>query len=239
MNKPVIGITLDEGNNPSYSVFPWYAARKNYADPISKLNGIPIFLSHDLKNLKDYLSLIDGLIITGGDFDINPSFYGENIKSKTVSLKEERTNFEFKILEEALKKNIPTLCICGGHQLLNVVLGGSLYQDINEEFVTEIDHEQKLPRDLGSHTVEIKEKTKLRNIVSKNQMFVNSAHHQAVDKLGKNLIISAVSEDGIIEAIETKTSNYCLGVQWHPEFLIDNKDIYVIKSLVTSAKQKN
>ena len=85
MNKPVIGITLDEGNNSSYSVFPWYAARKNYADPISKLNGIPIFLSHDLKNLRDYLSLIDGLIITGGDFDINPSFYGENIKSKTVS----------------------------------------------------------------------------------------------------------------------------------------------------------
>ena len=224
MNKPVIGITLDEGNNPSYSVFPWYAARKNYADPISKLNGIPIFLSHDLKNLRDYLSLIDGLIITGGDFDINPSFYGENIKSKTVSLKEERTNFEFKILEEALKKNIPTLCICGGHQLLNVVLGGSLYQDISEEFVTEIDHEQKLPRDLGSHTVEIKEKTKLRNIVSKNQMFVNSAHHQSIKIVGRDLMVNAVCNDGIIEGIEHKNLDFCIGVQWHPEFLIDKGD---------------
>tara|TARA_Y100000766_G_scaffold82280_1_gene69983 strand:- start:1570 stop:1788 length:219 start_codon:yes stop_codon:yes gene_type:complete len=69
-------------------------------------------------------------------------------------------------------------------------------------------------------------------------MFVNSAHHQAVDKLGKNLIVSAVSEDGVIEAIESTRSNYCLGVQWHPEFLIDNKDINVIKSLITSAKKK-
>lgn len=236
MKKPVIGITLDEGRNSSYSVFPWYATRKNYAVPLSKLDAVPIFLSHDLKNIKDYLSLVDGLIITGGDFDINPDYYGEEIKSQTVKLKEERTNFEFKILEEALNVNLPTLCICGGHQLLNVVLGGSLYQDINEQIVTNINHEQENPRNFGSHTVEIKDKTKLKKIVSKKEMFVNSAHHQSIKNVGKNLVVNAVCKDGVIEGIEHLDLDFCIGVQWHPEFLIDQGDKNLFLELVNISK---
>ena len=118
------------------------------------------------------------------------------------------------------------------------MLGGTLIQHIPDSFNTEINHEQKNPRDQGSHSVTIKKKSKLFQIVKNTTMFVNSAHHQAVDKLGKNLIASAFSDDGIIEGIETTTNNYCLGVQWHPEFLIDKSDIKIFKSLVTSAKKR-
>ncbi|MFL2661048.1 MAG: gamma-glutamyl-gamma-aminobutyrate hydrolase family protein [Alphaproteobacteria bacterium] len=238
MMKPVIGITLDEEIAKSYSKFPWYAARKNYSQSIQKAGGLSVFIPNNIRDINLYLKLINGLVITGGDFDIDPKLYGDKKTSSKVSMKKDRTEFEFKIASQALKKKIPILGICGGQQLINVMLGGTLIQHIPDSFNTEINHEQKNPRDQGSHSVTIKKKSKLFQIVKNTTMFVNSAHHQAVDKLGKNLIASAFSDDGIIEGIETTTNNYCLGVQWHPEFLIDKSDIKIFKSLVTSAKKR-
>ena len=238
MNKPVIGITLDEEVEKTYSKYPWYAARKNYSESVEIAGGVAIFLPNNVKAINQYLNFIDGLLVTGGDFDIDPQIYGHE-RNPTLKIKNTRTDFEFKITKKAIKRKLPVLGICGGQQLINVVLGGTLFQHIPDIIDSNINHEQPNPRNEASHFVHIKKNTMLFNFVKSTKMFVNSAHHQAVDKLGKNLIISAVSEDGIIEAIETKTSNYCLGVQWHPEFLIDNKDIYVIKSLITSAKKKN
>ncbi len=237
MNKPVIGITLDEEEEKTYSKYPWYAARKNYSESIEIAGGVAIFLPNNEKAINQYLTFIDGLLVTGGDFDIDPQIYGQERKS-ALRIKNSRTDFEFKITKKAIKNKIPVLGICGGQQLINVVLGGTLVQHIPDITNSNINHEQPNPRNEPSHTVHIKKNTMLFNSVKSTKMFVNSAHHQAVDKLGKNLIISAVSEDGIIEAIETKTSNYCLGVQWHPEFLIDKKDIYVIRSLIKSAMKK-
>lgn len=236
--KPVIGITLDEEIAKSYSKFPWYAARKNYSQSIQKAGGLSVFIPNNIRDINLYLKLVNGLVITGGDFDIDPKLYGDKKTSSKVSMKKDRTEFEFKIASQALKKKIPVLGICGGQQLINVMLGGTLIQHIPDSFNTKINHEQKNPRDQGSHSVTIKKKSKLFQIVKNTTMFVNSAHHQAVDKLGKNLIASAFSDDGIIEGIETTTNNYCLGVQWHPEFLIDKNDIKIFKSLVTSAKKR-
>ena len=237
MNKPVIGITLDEEEEQTYSKYPWYAARKNYSESIEIAGGISIFLPNNVKAINQYLNFIDGLLVTGGDFDIDPQMYGQERKP-TLRIKNGRTNFEFKITKKAIQKKIPVLGICGGQQLINVVLGGTLLQHIPDVIDSDINHEQQNPRNEPSHFVHIKKNTVLFSFVKCSKMFVNSAHHQAVDKLGKNLIVSAVSEDGVIEAIESTRSNYCLGVQWHPEFLIDNKDINVIKSLITSAKKK-
>ena len=221
MSHPIIGITLDQENKKSYSVYPWYAARKNYASSVSDFGGAPIFLPHEINQIKKYLKIINGLIITGGAFDVNPNFYGEKINSSKVLLKEERTLFEYKLTELCIKENIPILAICGGEQLLNVVLGGSLFQDINDQISTYIDHEQKNPRNEGSHKIKIFENTKLYSIVNTKQMFVNSAHHQSVKKLGKDLLVNATCSDGVIEGIEHKSHKFCLVVQWHPEFLID------------------
>ena len=113
MSHPIIGITLDQENKKSYSVYPWYAARKNYASSVSDFGGTPIFLPHEINQIKKYSKIINDLIITGGAFDVNPNFYGEKINSQKVLLKEERTLFEYKLTELCIKENIPILAICG------------------------------------------------------------------------------------------------------------------------------
>ena len=239
MKTPLIGITIDEENKNTYSKYPWYAIRKNYSESVQKAGGICIFLPNNLNAIDQYLKLIDGLVVTGGDFDIDPQIYGENITSTFVNTKSSRTEFEFKITNNALKKEIPILGICGGQQLINVVLGGTLIQHIPDVLDSNINHEQTNPRNQASHYVSIKTNTKLFKIVKSTKMFVNSAHHQAVDKLGKGLIASAFSNDGIIECIESKNLPYCIGIQWHPEFLIDKHDFKIFKSFVNCAKKKN
>ena len=239
MKNPVVGITLDEGNEETYSKFPWYAVRRNYSESIDLAGGIPIFLPHNVKKIPEYIDIIDALIVTGGDFDIDPKFYGQKINSSKIKLKSKRTNFEYEIAKKAMKINLPVLGICGGQQLLNVVLGGSLIQHIPDKIKTKINHEQKNPRDEASHIVKIKKRTKLHTITKVDSMFVNSAHHQAVDKLGKDLIVNSYTEDGIIEGFEHQKLNFCLGIQWHPEFLIDDKDIEIFKALVRNSRSKN
>ena len=236
MTKPVIGITLDLEEKKTYSLFPWYAGRRNYSDSISQAGGVPVFIPHDEKLIEKYLNIIDGIVITGGDFDVDPSLYGEKKIHNKVQLKQSRTNFEFKITQLAIKKNLPILGICGGEQLLNVIFGGSLYQHIPDQIKTEINHEQTNPRNQASHKIIIKKNSKLESIVKTTEMFVNSAHHQSVNKIGTKLYVSAHASDGVIEAIESKDLEFCLGVQWHPEFLIDKNDIKIFSALVAASK---
>ena len=128
-NQGCIGITLDNEDSKLYSKFPWYAIRQNYLHSIEKLGGIPFPLFHSTKSINNILKLIDGIIITGGNFDISPSLYGKKNSGSRIE-KNIRTIFEKKICEKSLIKNIPILGICGGHQLINVCLGGTLIQDI-------------------------------------------------------------------------------------------------------------
>ena len=239
MKNPIIGITVDEGSESTYSKFPWYAIRKNYSESIDQAGGISIFLPQNIEKISDYLNIIDALIITGGDFDIDPKFYGQKINSSKIKLKEDRTFFEYEIAKKAIKINLPISGICGGQQLLNVVLGGSLIQHIPDTLQTTINHEQKNPRNEASHKVIIKKGTKLYKITQVDSMYVNSAHHQAVDKLGEGLKANSYTEDGLIEGFEHQSLNFCLGIQWHPEFLIDNKDIEIFKALVENSRSKN
>ena len=237
MKKPIIGITLDDEKNGHYSKFPWYAIRKNYLHSIEKFGGIPFPLFHTLTGIEDIFSLIDAVIISGGNFDINPSLYGKkNYHSR--SIKNLRTDFEIKICEMSLKQNIPILGICGGEQLLNVCCGGTLIQDIKEFNNNALEHEQTNLRNQTSHSVEINKKTKLFNIINQSEIQVNSAHHQAVNQLGKNLIVSGLARDGIIESIESTAHDWCIGVQWHPEFLITKADKLLISNFVKFSQKK-
>ena len=236
LKKPLIGLTLDLEYTKSYSVFPWYAIRKNYCSTITEYGGIPIPLTYDNKAVNEILSIIDGIIITGGAFDINPNYFKHKKKYKSVITKEERTVFEIKICEKALKYNIPLLGICGGEQLLNVVYGGTLIQDIKIETKSLLNHEQPNPRNQTSHKVNLVKNTKLYKIIKSKAIKVNSAHHQAVKNVGKDLTINAFASDGIIEGIEDRNKDFCLGVQWHPEFLIENSDKKLFKSFIKASK---
>ena len=236
MKKPVIGITLDNEDSGHYSKFPWYAIRKNYLHSVEIYGGIPFPLFHSLDNVDNLLSIIDGIIISGGNFDINPSIYGQS-NQKSRNEKFTRTSFEMELCKKSLQKNIPILGICGGEQLINVVFGGTLIQDIKSLDIETIEHEQSNPRDKTSHQVFIKAETSLHRIINENIIEVNSAHHQAIDKLGKDLIISSKSKDGIIESIESINHKWCIGLQWHPEFLITKADKLIFENFINQTKK--
>jgi putative glutamine amidotransferase len=232
MKRPIIGITLDHEIKDSYSKYPWYALRENYANAVFKHGGIPLMIPHQVGAEHHYISLIDGLIITGGDFDIDPSYYGENIISDRVTTKDTRTQFEIEICRQALKSLKPLLGICAGEQLINVVLGGSLIQHIPDSIVNPLEHEQKNPRHETSHEVRVVKETLLRRIIDADSLQVNSSHHQAVKSLGSKVIASAYAPDTVIEAIELTDHPFCLGVQWHPEFLITPEDNNICSSFI-------
>ena len=232
--KPIIGISIDTGSNKTYSKFPWYAVRINYINSIISANGVPLMLPSKPELANHYFNIIDGILLTGGDFDIDPKIYGEKKEKKVNHLDIPRTKFEIKIAKLPLKKNKPILCICGGQQLLNVASNGSLIQHIKKTFIK---HEQPEPRNKASHKVKINLKSKLFKIVKKKEFKVNSAHHQAVKKVGKNLSINAIADDGIIEGIESDSHKFFLGIQWHPEFFISNYDKKIFKAFIKACQK--
>jgi putative glutamine amidotransferase len=234
MKKPLIALTLDYETSKEYSKYPWYAIRENYFTSIEESGGIGVGIPHNMKDIVSLLHKIDGLVITGGNFDIDPNIFGESSVHKTVKLKENRTNFELLAAEIMLKQNKPVLGICGGEQLINVLYKGSLIQHIPDEIKNPIEHEQKNPRNEAGHSVTIQEHTKLYSIISKQNIMVNSAHHQAIKVPGKGLIVNALSNDGVIEGIEDPTKIFCIGVQWHPEFFIQDSDNKLLNAFINA-----
>ena len=232
LQSPVIGITLDHEEAGAYSSFPWYAVRENYCRAVRNAGGLPMLLPHAPDDTEAYLDRIDGLAVTGGHFDVDPAMFGAPVRHETVKLKENRTTFEAAITRGALQRDMPVLGICGGQQLLNVVLGGTLIQHIPDEVDDALAHEQPNPRDEPGHVVQVIPGTLLHDIVGTTEMNVNSAHHQAVKAVSVSVAINARSSDQVIEGIEAPEEFFCLGVQWHPEFEIDPGDHRIFMAFV-------
>ncbi|MBK8176494.1 MAG: gamma-glutamyl-gamma-aminobutyrate hydrolase family protein [Rhodospirillales bacterium] len=236
MSIPVIGITLDREEPGGYSKFPWLALRQNYCGAVAHAGGLPLLLPPDAGSAEDYLARIDGLIVSGGAFDIDPALFGASERHPSVTTKDERTAFELALTRLALESDRPVFGICGGQQLLHVVLGGTLIQHIPDEIEGALAHEQPNPRDEPGHVVRVFAGTRLHAIVGAETMAVNSAHHQAVKDVPVGVVIGAVAEDGVIEAIEAPDKRFCLGVQWHPEFEIDPGDRLLFQAFVDAAR---
>ena len=232
MTKPVIGITLDSEDPGSYSNMPWYALRQNYADAVVEAGGIPLPLPHEPDQAEDYLDIIDGLVITGGAFDVDPAIFGAGERHPTVVTKDRRTAFELATTRGALERDMPLLGICGGQQLLHVALGGTLIQHIPDEVPDALAHEQPNPRDEPGHSVSVLPGTLLHRIVGADSLNVNSAHHQAAKDASDQLIINAVAPDGVIEGIEAIGKRFCLGVQWHPEYKVSAGDGAIFQAFI-------
>ena len=236
MTRPVIGVTLDSEQPGGYSKYPWYALRTNYADALAAAGAVPIALPHLPALAADLLDRIDALVVTGGAFDIDPALYGAGARHATVTLKEGRTAAELALLRGALDRDMPVLGICGGEQLLAAALGGTLIQHIPDALPGALSHEQPNARHEPGHTVAIVPGTRLARIVGAATMQVNSSHHQAVRETGPAAMVNATAPDGVIEGIESPRHRFVLGVQWHPEFLIDPGDARIFAALVAACR---
>ena len=238
MAKPKIGLTLDHEPAGGWSNFPWYAIRENYCAAVCRAGGLPILLPHEPDLAAAYLDGIDGLVITGGGFDVDPALFGAETRHPSVTTKDRRTAFELAAAKGALARDMPLLGICGGQQLLNVALGGTLIQHIPDEVPGALPHSQPNPRNEPGHLVRIVAGTLLHRIAGADVFAVNSAHHQSVKEVGPGLVVDAVAEDGVIEGIEDGRRHFCLGVQWHPEFELNDGDRRIFRALVAAASDQ-
>lgn len=236
MTRPIIGLTLDSEDPGGYSKLPWYALRQNYCSAVVRAGGLPILLPHEPEQADAYLEEIDGLLVTGGNFDVDPALFGDASRHPTVKTKDRRTAFEVNVTRGALARDKPVLGICGGQQLLNVVLGGTLIQHIPDEIDGALAHEQPNPRTEAGHIVTVAPGTLLHRICGAEELAVNSAHHQAAKGVGKDVVIDAVAEDGVIEGIEHPGYRFCLGVQWHPEYSISVGDDRIFDAFIKACR---
>ncbi len=233
--KPLIGLTLDSEDPGGYSNQPWYALRQNYFSAVRRAGGLPVALPHEAGDVAAYLDRLDGLLVTGGAFDVDPALFGDDHRHETVVVKARRTAFELAVCRAACDADMPVLGICGGQQLMNVAFGGTLIQHIPDAVSEALAHEQPNPRTEAGHSVAITPGTQLHRIVGADEMAVNSAHHQAVAAVPEGLVIDAVAPDGVIEGVEAPGMRFCVGVQWHPEYAISEGDSRIFDAFVAAA----
>lgn len=221
MKKPLIGITsnLNEGELVTLG--------QDNVSSIIQANGVPLILPSisDMDAIRRMAEAIDGLLVTGGG-DVDPTQFGEEPHPKLGEVSPERDYFEINLIREVLKKDKPVLAICRGMQIVNVVMGGDLYQDIYAQSGAQLQHQQKAPRWHTSHFIDVDKDGLLYKIVGETKIKVNSYHHQAIRRVAEGFHVSAKASDGIIEAIESKEHRFVLGVQWHPENITKKGDVY-------------
>ncbi|TMA41227.1 MAG: gamma-glutamyl-gamma-aminobutyrate hydrolase family protein [Deltaproteobacteria bacterium] len=226
--RPVIGVTPDVGEStsrPGRPALPVYELKQAYADAVLAAGGLPVVLAYtdDPSAVEEALSLCDGLVITGGAFDIPAELYGAIPGARMGPLKPGRTAFEQRLLRAALAA------------VLAVEAGGTLYQDIAHEVPSGLDHEQRHDPREPSHAAKIVPGSLLAAIVGASHIEVNSTHHQAVKDPGRAKV-SAVALDQVVEAIELP-GRFALGVQWHPELIGSHEHLALYRALVDRARR--
>ena len=224
--KPIIGVVSGMDDESER-----YRTPKYYESAVEHAGGIPVMIPYVRdENIGEILGMIRGIIFSGGG-DIHSKYYNEALDPRAASVVPVRDEFEISLFRKVIEIDMPCLGICRGNQLLNVALGGGLIQHISGHKGAKIS---------PAHDVNITEGSLLHRIYKKNTLSVNSEHHQAVSSvLGENVIIAAATADGIIESIEVTGKSFILGVQWHPEVLVENypEHLLVFEALVKSAEK--
>lgn len=220
--KKIVGISasiiIDGGG-----AFPGYRrsyVNEDYVNSVIKNGGLPYILpmNADKDVISEQVEHLDALILSGGQ-DVNPLNYGQGMHQKCSDILPERDEFDFELLRCAKKKGIPILGICRGLQIINAYHKGTIFQDLSLKEGIYLKHNQVHSPSLTTHKISITKGSKLNEILGQDEAMVNSFHHQILDKVASGFKVSAISDDGAIEAIEAQDYDFLLGVQWHPEML--------------------
>jgi putative glutamine amidotransferase len=215
MNRPIIGVVpLWDEKKDSIWMLP------GYMQGLEEAGAVPVILPLTVSEavLKQTVDHFDGFLFTGGH-DLDPNLYGHGKTDLCGEVCETRDQMEAYLFREAvLNQNKPALGICRGIQFFNVLLGGSLHQDLPTEFSTSVNHVKGPPYDVPAHTVRLLPESPLGKLVGKEQLEVNSYHHQGINRLAEGLEIMAMADDGLVEAVYMPDRSYVWAVQWHPEF---------------------
>ena len=233
--RPVIGVMpLVDEDKESLWMLP------GYFDGIMEAGGIPIMLplSDDSDMLVQCAEMCDGFLFTGGQ-DVSPKIYGESPLDDSVVCCAARDAMEGIILRYALEKDKSVLGICRGIQLINASIGGTLFQDLPKQHPSSVEHHQKQPYSEPAHRVNVLKGTPLYELLGKEELAVNTVHHQAVKDVSPELEKMAVSEDGIVEAVYHPQHRFIWAVQWHPEYshVKDADSRKIFQRFVESAKK--
>lgn len=216
MIAPRIGVT---GINRPVSGTDRTGVNAAYVRAAVRAGGVPLILSPLLENAptKDILEVLDGLVLTGGE-DVDPAYYGQDRHARLGNVDRMRDAFELALFRDAQAHRLPVLAICRGIQLVNVALGGSLWQDLPSERPEALDHNPPTNRDVRTHPVEIVTGSRLAQALGATRCDVNSFHHQSIRDLAPGLLVTGRAPDGEIEGVESAGEDpWLLAVQWHPE----------------------
>ena len=222
--RPVIGITCSltaSGIGDSIYTLERNIIARDYSRAIEYAGGTPLLIPHvgDIECINQYLGVLDGLVLSGGG-DIDPLLFGQEPHQNLGSVDRVRDEMELQLTQQALDQDLPILAICRGIQMLNVAAGGTIYQDIAAEMPQPtLRHSQSGAGWYASHTIDIISESRLFQIFDSPTARVNSFHHQAVREIGEGFIATAKAKDNVIEAIESPTRRFALGVQYHPEMM--------------------
>lgn len=242
--RPIVGISANAilTEMRGFKDFWRSYVNEDYVTSVLKADGVPIILPiiNNEESIRKQLESIDALIITGGDADVNPELYGEKYSEKSSTPNDKRDWYDLKLCKIAREMKIPTLCVCRGHQISNVYHKGTLHQDISCAIKTDIVHDQYTAPEHIAHEIIIEKDSLLYDILKKDRIGVNSFHHQIINKVADIFKVTALSTDGVVEAIEYKDSDYFfLSVQWHPEMMTSRGDedmLKIFKRLIKETK---
>ncbi|HZS78491.1 MAG TPA: gamma-glutamyl-gamma-aminobutyrate hydrolase family protein [Ktedonobacteraceae bacterium] len=216
--RPLIGIPT-QADYRDGTRRPVYCNNRSYIHAIEDAGGVPVLIPmlNDIHLLDSLLARLDGLLLTGG-VDIQTRLYGETPRTKVDVPDERLDELEMMLANWALQEDMPVLGICRGMQMMNVALGGTLYQDIQEDHPGSMTHcRRDMPRDFLAHPIYISGGSLAEKALGTRKYLANSLHHQAVKTPGKGVVISGRAEDGVAEVLEVPDLRFALAVQYHPE----------------------
>jgi putative glutamine amidotransferase len=218
----VVGVTLGDGDEPGV-----HAMREDYVRSVEQAGAVPVVLPPvSPADIPALLDRLDGVLLSGG-VDVDPLLYGQAPHPKLGRVNRRRDDFELALTRAALHRDVPILAICRGLQVLNVATGGTLVQDVPSLIGGAVEHDGSGPRWRRAHRVEVTPPSRLREILGQDALSVNSIHHQAVERIGDGLVVSArCPEDGVVEGLEMPGRRFVVSVQWHPESFWNRSDSF-------------